>query len=589
MHTRSAYSRLILPVSLLLSVLTVDRGATSAAASPGGDTLFVSSIEAGTITRIDLATLTTTTIVTGLSYPEDGVCGPDGRIYFAEGVPGRITRFEQDGTGATALTTGGQHADGLAFDAAGNLFFNTRGEGPTGVWKIAGADPATAPVNVVPPYTSWGAGVAIAANQDILAADTNGTKVVRSPAPGYGPAHGFVGVLHPVGIAVDTLGYIYVVDAYQVAAGMVRKFTDDGGSLGVVASGLDSPRFLEVDATGNIYIANESGAILKVAADGTTTTIADVPWAAGVALCGPTHQPVIEYYALGDSIASGHGLGDDGTTCHQSTRAYPYRVAAALATRYDQVNFPASHFLACSGATALEPNALPDPAKWLRHQVALAGAQIAELPPDRSVLVSITIGATDLKLTDYPGLLNRIVQPGDSYFNWVSSIASKVAAELKSQVEFLLTFPNVAVVITQVHNPVNRDSIFFSSLPGSNCADVLGTQTCYDRTDYAVAALNNALVQQVSARLGQPDRLRTTPTLNAAFYGHESPRPSCGRAGPNVKVTWIQYIGDPTSNSILPSPLGGLLGQPGDCFHPNDKGAQAYADRVSNAAQEAGH
>ena len=34
----------------------------------------------------------------------------------------------------------------------------------------------------------------------------------------------------------------------------------------------------------------------------------------------------IEYFAMGDSVASGYGLDDDGTACRQSRLAYPWLV-----------------------------------------------------------------------------------------------------------------------------------------------------------------------------------------------------------------------------------------------------------------------
>jgi hypothetical protein len=40
----------------------------------------------------------------------------------------------------------------------------------------------------------------------------------------------------------------------------------------------------------------------------------------------------IDYFALGDSVASGYGLADDETACHQSMLAYPWQLEAPLPT-----------------------------------------------------------------------------------------------------------------------------------------------------------------------------------------------------------------------------------------------------------------
>src|SRR6188472_1396199 len=66
---------------------------------------------------------------------------------------------------------------------------------------------------------------------------------------------------------------------------------------------------------------------------------------------GAAEKPAVEYFALGDSIASGHGLQGAQGNCLQSSHAYPYKVRDILATQYT-VKFPASHHLACSGSSS---------------------------------------------------------------------------------------------------------------------------------------------------------------------------------------------------------------------------------------------
>jgi hypothetical protein len=95
----------------------------------------------------------------------------------------------------------------------------------------------------------------------------------------------------------------------------------------------------------------------------------------------------------------------------------------------------------------------------------------------------------------------------------------------------------------------------------------------------------------------QHKKLINTSRLHDAFHGpnagkdpehrHESARPSCGYALPNTSETWIQYPGEPNINSELPADIKQKLGikeKFGDCFHPNDAGARAYANAVNEAA-----
>ena len=66
---------------------------------------------------------------------------------------------------------------------------------------------------------------------------------------------------------------------------------------------------------------------------------------------GDKQAPLV-YFALGDSIASGHGLMDQGD-CRRSEKSYPYQLKALLLKQYQQVDFK---HLACSGATVGIPN-----------------------------------------------------------------------------------------------------------------------------------------------------------------------------------------------------------------------------------------
>src|SRR4051794_13573492 len=78
------------------------------------------------------------------------------------------------------------------------------------------------------------------------------------------------------------------------------------------------------------------------------------PSAGTVAASEP--KPIVHYFALGDSIASGHGLGDNLTTCHRSALSYPFIVENTLQVHFD-VRFPQStNFLACSGANTVAVN-----------------------------------------------------------------------------------------------------------------------------------------------------------------------------------------------------------------------------------------
>lgn len=292
----------------------------------------------------------------------------------------------------------------------------------------------------------------------------------------------------------------------------------------------------------------------------------------------------IHYFALGDSIASGHGLMDDGEPCHRSMKSYPRHVAELLKLHFDEIRYT---ILACSGATVSKPP--PDKLncdgcrlKWFRNQV---DETLAQLPDDRPVLVTINIGANDFGWTKIENLLPHIRDNADVYLPWANSIAEGVAKELREDIlPRLLEHPNVYVVVTDLYNPFNRSSKLLSvpylGFPVP-CDKLIGQLDCYERTEYGVQSLNNALMLDVFVPLGRPSRLRVT-NVNPKFDGHESPQPQCGGSAPDVGETWIQYPGQRGINGEVPDFMRDHITheQYGDCFHPNEKGAQVYAEAV---------
>lgn len=300
----------------------------------------------------------------------------------------------------------------------------------------------------------------------------------------------------------------------------------------------------------------------------------------------------IDYFALGDSIASGHGLMDDNSECHRSTRGYPYKFEAFLKTRYDKVNF---YVFACSGATAKQPKDADllrkVPHKWFFEQYL---SMLQRLSKDRPTLVTITIGANDYGWADGSfgaRLVEPSVDPLGGYFGWIQKTGEEVAQELRPLLTELLSHSNVVVVITDLYNPINQqDSVLFS-IPiitskvtvGTVCKDVWGVLTCYDRSKYLVDALNNSLVLDLWVPLGRPQNMRVT-LINPKFYGHESPRPKCGKGAPDINNTWIQYPGQPGINGD-PKELGVVTKEKyGDCFHPNEEGARQIAQAINDVA-----
>jgi lysophospholipase L1-like esterase len=283
----------------------------------------------------------------------------------------------------------------------------------------------------------------------------------------------------------------------------------------------------------------------------------------------------IDYFALGDSVASGHGL--DGATgkCLQSSKAYPYTVSDALKRRYHKVNFPPQHHLACSGAKVGN----------LQGQVDYV---VNHLSADHPTLVSITIGANDfefykekkmkkLLLPERTGVIGGGTSEAD-FKKWADATATEVKKQLLPAVNRLILKPKVVVVITDYYNPMNKKAAkFVAPRIGPASTELCGT--CRPRFGYAIAQLNGAFVD-VSDALGNPAHLALTGDLQPkdavpireSFVDHEAPHQyrlhTCGKASPGLDGTWIQ-----------PYP---------DCIHPNEEGAVQIGRTVNLEAYRAG-
>ncbi len=284
----------------------------------------------------------------------------------------------------------------------------------------------------------------------------------------------------------------------------------------------------------------------------------------------------IAYFALGDSVASGHGLMDDGSTCRRSQQSYPYLVAELLRQEFSKVYFPDSHHLACSGATTDDGNN----ERSLNYQVQRVLEQLDDTP----TLVSFTIGANDFEWSNPAKFSNHLyVERSSTFKNWAEKTASNVESNLSKAIENLLAYDNVFIILTEYHNPFNSDSVFFLSPVPGLCA----FRDCFQRTEHGVNALNTALANVVY----QHDRSRISITegLHEAFSEHESPSPSCGNDGPDVSETWVQYRTDPDSNSSpgIANWFGDRYGDwQGDCFHPNFAGAKQFANFTYQAVRQ---
>jgi hypothetical protein len=229
-------------------------------------------------------------------------------------VTGNGTSGFVDGTGGPTGTTEFQFPVGVAVDSAGNVYVADLGNNR--IRKVASDGSATTLAgNGTGGFfdgTGGGTGttefnhpnsVAVDANGNVFVADNLNNRVRKVAANGAtttlagngtagsvdgtgGPA-GSTEINGPVGVAVDSAGYVYV----STSDNRIRKISPTGttstlagnGTAGYVdgtggASGtteFNSPQGVAVDGAGNVYVAEfTNNVIRRVAPDGTTNTLA---------------------------------------------------------------------------------------------------------------------------------------------------------------------------------------------------------------------------------------------------------------------------------------------------------------------------
>jgi len=203
--------------------------------------------------------------------------------FAGSGVPGKA-----DGTGNAASFT---NPSGVLFDGAGNLYV---ADGSGHLRKIT----SSAVVSTVNNYTGIASGLAIDATGNIYIGDignneieklgTNGAVSVLAGNLTYGAVNGTgaAASFHaPVALAIDASGNIFVADQLNnlirkvTPGGVVTTFAGSGAraeadGTGTAAS-FNYPSGIAIDASGNIYVADAGGnTIRKISPAGMVTTLA---------------------------------------------------------------------------------------------------------------------------------------------------------------------------------------------------------------------------------------------------------------------------------------------------------------------------
>jgi DNA-binding beta-propeller fold protein YncE len=250
-------------------------GATAAVAALAATGLAAaSSVGAATTPVLQTLTYTATGPGGSLDHPA-GVAAANGTVYVSNSdaniiatisgtattaFAGSLTEYGDHGNGGKATSASLYHPGGLAINAAGDVYIADSGDNVVREVNTAGIIKRVA-----------GTGIA---------------------GLGYAGPHGYPASLssldHPMDVAVNAAGDVYVADTYNnrvlevTPAGKVTAVAGDGkagysgnGRLATFAE-LNEPTGVAVDAQGNLYIADSANNVIRrvSAKTGIITTVA---------------------------------------------------------------------------------------------------------------------------------------------------------------------------------------------------------------------------------------------------------------------------------------------------------------------------
>lgn len=250
---------------------------------------YVSAFLSGDVWKIDSGMVEFPFVIdSGLIFPEDITTDRHGRVYVVENdfslVESRITRINPVDSTSVVINEGNAtinicSPEGLSFDHDGNLIVNTRRDPcpHSGVWKVRDGLPGVRATQIVPAFSDFGEGTAITTSGDLLAAGTiiAGSSsvdalVIKAQAPKFGEFTQFIdlgavpgiGLVIPIGIAVDTQDNIYIADGFL---GRIEEFDISGNFVQTFASGLQELAFIEIDSGNHlIVVENDTGRVLRL-------------------------------------------------------------------------------------------------------------------------------------------------------------------------------------------------------------------------------------------------------------------------------------------------------------------------------------
>jgi sugar lactone lactonase YvrE len=192
---------------------------------------------------------------------------PPVKVLFTLPSDGQVVAIAAGGGSTTGVGTGLQSPEGVAVDAAGDVFIADPEAGHIDEVTPAGVQTTIPDPGVIGPSSLF-----VDDHDDLFVTSSTNNEVVEIPRGGSDsdtvvPA---TGLSDPSAVAVDTAGDVYIVDAGNARVVSVTP----AGVQTTVGTGLSDPSAVTVDAAGDVYIADAmNDNVIEVTPSGSQSTV----------------------------------------------------------------------------------------------------------------------------------------------------------------------------------------------------------------------------------------------------------------------------------------------------------------------------
>jgi sugar lactone lactonase YvrE len=209
------------------------------------------------------------TLTSGLQGPTGVVLDAAGNIYESDNFTSSINKIAPNGTIlANYHPTGNNflsNPQGLAIDGQGNIY--TGG----GFGKILKFDTSGNVTQLALSAAVYVQSIVVHPNGKIYITQTAGGGSVKQIETNGTVTEIASGLNFPNGITLDAAGHIYITEG---SSGLIKKIDLTAGSITTIASGFIQPCGIVLDAAGNIYVVDKNAShITKIATNGTKTNL----------------------------------------------------------------------------------------------------------------------------------------------------------------------------------------------------------------------------------------------------------------------------------------------------------------------------